>query len=257
VPDAEHSGGAAMLRPFASTHGWAPSGMRPVTPTATCSSSLLQVAGQAVIQARPPAPAGFLHTGRDGWPRHGVYFFFEDGQTRADGSGRMVRVGTHALRPTDKTTLWGRLRQYRGRTGGATRAAATTAHPSSAGMSAPRSSAESTCTQGCWTRGPAAGRTPNGHGQKTSLSKRSAPRPARCRSYGSPSPRGPMAAAAGHTSSATASHCSPAQPAAWTRPPQAGSAITPPARTSADQACGTPTTSTSITSCSSWISSRA
>ena len=57
-------------------------------------------------------------TGRDGWPRHGVYFFFEDGQTRADGSGRVVRVGTHALRPTDKTTLWGRLRQHRGRTGG-------------------------------------------------------------------------------------------------------------------------------------------
>lgn len=57
-------------------------------------------------------------TVRDGWPRHGVYFFFEDGQTRADGSGRVVRVGTHALRPTDKTTLWGRLRQHRGRTGG-------------------------------------------------------------------------------------------------------------------------------------------
>ncbi|MGN6172151.1 MAG: hypothetical protein ACTHPS_04265 [Streptosporangiaceae bacterium] len=57
-------------------------------------------------------------TGRDRWPRYGVYFFFEDGQTRADGSGRVVRVGTHALRPTDRTTLWGRLRQHRGRIGG-------------------------------------------------------------------------------------------------------------------------------------------
>jgi hypothetical protein len=57
-------------------------------------------------------------TGRDGWPRHGVYFFFEDGETRTDGTGRIVRVGTHALRPTDRTTLWGRLRQHRGRIGG-------------------------------------------------------------------------------------------------------------------------------------------
>jgi len=57
-------------------------------------------------------------TGRDGWPRHGVYFFFEDGQVRPDGSPRVVRVGTHALRPGDKTILWGRLRQHRGRIGG-------------------------------------------------------------------------------------------------------------------------------------------
>jgi hypothetical protein len=54
-------------------------------------------------------------TGRDGWPRYGVYFFFEEGQTRADGGARVVRVGTHALKPTDKTTLWKRLRQHRGR----------------------------------------------------------------------------------------------------------------------------------------------
>ena len=57
-------------------------------------------------------------TGRDGWPRQGVYFFFEDGEIRADGSPRVVRVGTHALRPGDNTTLWGRLRQHRGRIGG-------------------------------------------------------------------------------------------------------------------------------------------
>jgi hypothetical protein len=57
-------------------------------------------------------------TGADGWPRHGVYFFYEDGEARADGSPRVVRVGTHALTATSTTTLWGRLRQHRGRVGG-------------------------------------------------------------------------------------------------------------------------------------------
>lgn len=57
-------------------------------------------------------------TGRDGWPRQGVYFFFEDGENRTGGSPRVVRVGTHALHPGDKATLWGRLRQHRGRIGG-------------------------------------------------------------------------------------------------------------------------------------------
>jgi hypothetical protein len=37
-------------------------------------------------------------TGRSGWPSHGVYFFFEPGQTRQDSDEpRCVRVGTHAL----------------------------------------------------------------------------------------------------------------------------------------------------------------
>jgi hypothetical protein len=37
--------------------------------------------------------------GRTGWPRRGVYFFFENGERRAEsGAGlRVVRVGTHAL----------------------------------------------------------------------------------------------------------------------------------------------------------------
>jgi hypothetical protein len=56
--------------------------------------------------------------GTDGWPRHGVYFFYEDGEVRADGSGRVVRVGTHAVTATSGTTLWARLRQHRGRLGG-------------------------------------------------------------------------------------------------------------------------------------------
>jgi hypothetical protein len=56
--------------------------------------------------------------GRSGWPRQGVYFFCEDGEVRADGLRRVVRVGTHALTATSMTTLWGRLRQHRGRLSG-------------------------------------------------------------------------------------------------------------------------------------------
>ncbi|MDG4901409.1 MULTISPECIES: hypothetical protein [unclassified Mesorhizobium] len=50
------------------------------------------------------------------WPRRGVYFFFEDGERRSDsGTGpRVVRVGTHALKPESKSKLWGRLSQHRG-----------------------------------------------------------------------------------------------------------------------------------------------
>jgi hypothetical protein len=53
-------------------------------------------------------------TARSGWPSHGVYFFFEDGEVRPDGSGRVVRVGTHAVTAISQSTLWGRLRQHRG-----------------------------------------------------------------------------------------------------------------------------------------------
>ena len=56
-----------------------------------------------------------------GWPSHGVYFFFEDGETRrGTGAGlRVVRVGTHALKDGAKSTLWKRLRAHRGtRAGG-------------------------------------------------------------------------------------------------------------------------------------------
>lgn len=52
------------------------------------------------------------------WPERGVYFFFEPGETRAASDRlRVVRVGTHALRPSS-TTLWGRLAQHRGQIGG-------------------------------------------------------------------------------------------------------------------------------------------
>lgn len=58
--------------------------------------------------------------GRMGWPNRGLYFFFENGETRSDtGSGlRVVRVGTHALTATSGTTLWNRLSQHRGAANG-------------------------------------------------------------------------------------------------------------------------------------------
>lgn len=54
--------------------------------------------------------------GRMAWPRRGVYFFMEPGENRSDsGEGRrIVRVGTHALTATSRTTLWNRLSQHKG-----------------------------------------------------------------------------------------------------------------------------------------------
>ncbi len=58
-------------------------------------------------------------TAKDGWPEHGVYFFFERGETRqGSDTPRVVRVGTHALTATSSTTLWSRLRAHRGTLGG-------------------------------------------------------------------------------------------------------------------------------------------
>lgn len=54
--------------------------------------------------------------GRMNWPERGVYFFFESGeaQASAEGSRRVVRVGTHALTAKSQSTLWRRLSQHRG-----------------------------------------------------------------------------------------------------------------------------------------------
>lgn len=62
-------------------------------------------------------------TASSGWPLNGVYFFFEEGESRTAGQGsRVVRVGTHALRtePAPAATLWHRLAQHRGRQPGDT-----------------------------------------------------------------------------------------------------------------------------------------
>lgn len=54
--------------------------------------------------------------GRMDWPQRGVYFFREPGEERtATGPGpRIVRVGTHALKPGSRASLWKRLSQHKG-----------------------------------------------------------------------------------------------------------------------------------------------
>ncbi len=51
------------------------------------------------------------------WPCRGVYFFFEQGEFRSNPecSLRVVRIGTHALKPASGTSIWNRLSQHRGR----------------------------------------------------------------------------------------------------------------------------------------------
>lgn len=52
--------------------------------------------------------------GRMDWPEQGLYFFFEEWETREDGrEPRVTRVGTHGLHGSS-TTLRSRLRQHRG-----------------------------------------------------------------------------------------------------------------------------------------------
>ncbi len=54
--------------------------------------------------------------GRMMWPERGVYFFFEPGEALSNSrvGHRVVRVGTHALTASSRTTLWNRLSQHRG-----------------------------------------------------------------------------------------------------------------------------------------------
>lgn len=78
---------------------------------------LYELLGELARRTGGPRTLGSC-TGRDGWPTRGVYFFFEPGEIRADGSPRVVRVGTHGLTAGSKSTLWGRLSQHRGRTSG-------------------------------------------------------------------------------------------------------------------------------------------
>ena len=50
-----------------------------------------------------------------GWPRRGVYFFFEESETRSNPNGalRVVRVGTHAVTAKSKSRLWNRLYEHK------------------------------------------------------------------------------------------------------------------------------------------------
>lgn len=53
--------------------------------------------------------------GQQGWPKSGVYFFFEPGEVRnGTTEPRVVRVGTHGVSRGSKATLWNRLRTHRG-----------------------------------------------------------------------------------------------------------------------------------------------
>jgi len=55
-------------------------------------------------------------SGRQLWPARGVYFLFEHAELRSLDSttGRVVRVGTHAVSVNSRSTLWGRLRTHKG-----------------------------------------------------------------------------------------------------------------------------------------------
>lgn len=55
-------------------------------------------------------------SGRLAWPKRGVYFLFEPGESRRSplSGPRVVRVGTHALAAGSRTTLWKRLANHRG-----------------------------------------------------------------------------------------------------------------------------------------------
>lgn len=70
------------------------------------------------LSARVGGPVRLRDCTSSGWPTHGVYFFFEGGEPRLDGSPRVVRIGTHALTATSTATLWRRLATHRGHVGG-------------------------------------------------------------------------------------------------------------------------------------------
>lgn len=54
-------------------------------------------------------------TGRQVWPKRGVYLFFEPTEHRLGlDELRVVRVGTHAVSSGARSTLWGRLRTHKG-----------------------------------------------------------------------------------------------------------------------------------------------
>lgn len=54
--------------------------------------------------------------GRLSWPSRGVYFFLEPGEhrTQSGTAERVVRVGTHALTASSRTSLWNRLSLHAG-----------------------------------------------------------------------------------------------------------------------------------------------
>lgn len=78
--------------------------------------ALMDCLGAVVGGARLLADLGQ----RREWPQRGVYFFFDPDEPRTDsGEGhRVVRVGTHALTASSRSTLHQRLSQHRGQASG-------------------------------------------------------------------------------------------------------------------------------------------
>ena len=52
------------------------------------------------------------------FPEQGIYFFFENSETRENGKPRVVRIGTHAVSKGSKATYWNRLKQHKGTNNG-------------------------------------------------------------------------------------------------------------------------------------------
>lgn len=56
---------------------------------------------------------------RDGWPEHGIFLLFEQGERRSDGvTPRITYVGSHGLEEGSPVLLWTRLAQHRGSVAG-------------------------------------------------------------------------------------------------------------------------------------------
>ena len=52
---------------------------------------------------------------RAGWPEHGIFLLFEEGEHRSDGvTPRVTFVGSHGLEEGSPVLLWTRLAQHRG-----------------------------------------------------------------------------------------------------------------------------------------------
>ena len=59
-------------------------------------------------------------TGKQYWPKKGVYFILDNNECTLLGKGfpRVVRVGTHAVSKGSKSTLWNRLKTHKGSNNG-------------------------------------------------------------------------------------------------------------------------------------------